>query len=164
MLYGCSVRCIIEVYAMYTAVPYIFSQNGDVNYSSVQVSTNWPGYCNVNEKRYIPHLSVLSYLSLSLHNGSHSGWNTLKWTLYIVKWKFIPNILDSIFQILLSIDIIHPPLELNFKYPPNIFYDIEIRVLRWHRKSGNVICLFSNGWSLRRHDMVRCSSVVSNGP
>ena len=34
----------------YTSVPYIFSQNGDVNYLSVKVSTNWPGYCNVNEK------------------------------------------------------------------------------------------------------------------
>ena len=35
---------------IYTAVPYIFSQNGDVNYLSVNVSTNLPGYCNVNEK------------------------------------------------------------------------------------------------------------------
>jgi hypothetical protein len=35
---------------LYSAVPYIFSQNGDVNYLSVKVSTNWPGYCNVNEK------------------------------------------------------------------------------------------------------------------
>jgi hypothetical protein len=52
-----------------------------------------------------------------------------------VKWEFIPNILDSIFQILLSIDIIHPPLELNFKCPPNIFYDIEIRAL-WWRNNG----------------------------
>jgi hypothetical protein len=36
-------------------------------------------------------------------------------SVYIVKWKFIPNILNSIFQILFSFDIIYPPLELNFK-------------------------------------------------
>ena len=64
---------MVVVYAMYTAVSYIFSQNGDANYLSVNVSTNSPGYCNVNEKRYIPHLSVFGYLSLSPHNGSQSG-------------------------------------------------------------------------------------------
>jgi hypothetical protein len=40
---------------------------------------------------------------------------------------------------LFSFDIVHPPLELNFKCPPNIFYDIEIRALWWPRKSGNVV-------------------------
>jgi hypothetical protein len=62
-----------------------------------------------------------------------------------VKWKFIPNILNSIFQILFSFDIIHPRLELNFKCPPNIFYDIEIRALWWPRKSGNVVVSFPLG-------------------
>jgi hypothetical protein len=55
--------------------------------------------------------------------------------------------LNSIYQILFSFDIIHPPLELNFKCLLNIFYDIEIRALWWpsRKPSGNVVVSFPLG-------------------